>query len=342
MAGDILGHEFLGEVVEVGSEVKKIRRGDRVVVGSVIGCGECEYSQQQSWSLCDNSNPNAYLAEKGFGASGAGIFGYSHAFGGYAGGHAEYIRVPFADNGAFVVPGGIRDESALFCSDALPTGYMAADLCDIRPGDVVAVWGCGGVGLMAMQSARLMGAEKVIAIDYDPHRLAVAKQQAGVDYALDFKEIDIQDALKEITAGRGPGRCIDAVGMEAVSTGYEHFYDRTKQFLRQENDRPPVLRQAIVACRKGGTVSIVGVYSGFIDKFPMGAAMNKGLTFKMGQQHSQKYVPRLLEHLQRGEPDPAYLLTHRMPLERGQEGYDLFTNKEDNCLRVVFAPAMAA
>lgn len=336
-AGDIIGHEFIGEVIETGPEVKKLKRGDRVVVGSIIGCGGCQYCKTGSWSLCDNTNPNAFLLENVYGYSTAGIYGYSHAFGGYAGSHANFIRVPFADNGAFVVPEGIPDEKVVFASDAFPTGYMAADMAGIEPGDIVAVWGCGGVGLMAIESAFLLGAERVIAIDHIPERLSLAEAHAGAE-VLNYEEVDIQEALKEMTGGRGPDRCIDAVGMEADGTGISYAYDRVKQALRLETDRATVLRQAIVACRKGGTLSVVGVYGGLIDKFPMGAAMNKGLTIKMGQMHAQKYIPRLLEHVQRGDVDPSYMLTHRWPLEKGPEGYQMFKKKKDNCVRVVFTP----
>lgn len=336
-AGDILGHEFIGEVVEIGSSVQKLRRGDRVVVGSIIGCGECSYCQDGSWSLCDNSNPNASILEKAYGASSAGIFGYSHAFGGYAGSHANYIRVPFADKGAFLIPEGLRDEQVVFVSDAFPTGYMAADMADIRPGDSVAVWGCGGVGLMAIQSAFLLGAGRVIGIDRFPDRLKKASEIAGAE-VLNYEKSDIHQALKEMTGGRGPDRCIDAVGMEGHSPGIDFVYDKVKQTLRLETDRPVVLREAIRACRKGGTVSIVGVYGGFMDKFPMGAAMNKGLTLRMGQMHAQKYIPVLLDHISQGRVDPSYLLTHSLPLEQGPQGYEMFKKKRDNCLRVVFTP----
>ncbi|WP_128543732.1 zinc-dependent alcohol dehydrogenase [Larkinella soli] len=334
--GDIIGHEFMGEVVEVGSEVKKLRKGDRVVVGSIIGCGECHYCKSQEWSLCDNSNPHAWMPEKVYGDATAGIFGYSHAFGGYAGSHAEFIRVPFADHGAFVIPENITDESAVFVSDAVPTGFMAADMANIRPGSVVAVWGCGGVGQMAIQSAFLLGASRVIAIDREPERLRTAREISGAE-VLDFSQVNIQEALREMTGGRGPDSCIDAVGMEAVSEGLDYYYDKAKQFVRLETDRPIVLREAIVACRKGGTVSIVGVYGGLIDAVPMGAAMNKALTFRMGQQHSQKYIPQLLEHLQSGKLDPSFLLTHRMTLDQGMLGYDMFNKKQT--MRVVFEPA---
>jgi len=336
--GDIIGHEFMGEVVEVGSAVKSIQKGDRVVVGSIIGCGDCYFCQEESWSLCDNSNPNAALLEKAYGHASAGIFGYSHAFGGYAGSHAQYIRVPFIDKGAFKIPEGIEDERAVFVSDAFPTGYMAADMCDIQPGDIVAVWGCGGVGLMAMESAYLLGAERVIAIDRIPERLQLAKERAKAEI-LDYSQTDnIIEVLSEMTGGRGPDRCIDAVGMEAHSNSVDYYYDRVKQAVRFQTDRPTVLRQAIMACRKGGTVSIVGVYGGLLDKFPMGAAMNKALTLRMGQMHAQKYIPRLLEHVAIGDVDPSYLLTHKLSLDRGPEGYKLFKDKSEHCVRSVFAP----
>lgn len=335
--GDIIGHEFIGEVVEAGREVRKLRKGDRVVVGSVIGCGHCSYCATGKWSLCDNSNPHGHIEEKIFGDTTAGIFGYSHAFGGYAGSHAEYIRVPFADNGAFKVPDGLKDEQVIFASDAFPTGFMAAEMCDIRPGDIVAVWGCGGVGQMAIRSAYLMGAEKVIAIDRIPERLAMARDYGGAE-VLNFEETDILEALKELTGGRGPDKCIDAVGMEAESTGLEDLYDRAKQKVHLETGRAAVLRQAIMACRKGGTFSIVGVYAGLIDKFPMGAAMNKALTLKMGQMHAQKYIPQLLDIIEKGQIDPSYILTHKYPLEKGPEGYQMFKKKTDECVRVVFTP----
>jgi threonine dehydrogenase-like Zn-dependent dehydrogenase len=335
--GDIIGHEFLGEVIETGKEVKKLKRGDRVVVVSVIGCGECHYCNKGAWSLCDNTNPHAWLQEKEFNYTTAAIFGYSHMFGGYAGSHAQYIRVPFADNGAFVIPEEVSNEKAVFASDAMPTGYMAAEMANIKPGDVVAVWGCGGVGQMAIQSAYLMGAEKVIAIDRFDYRLQTAAKYSKAE-TLDYTQTDIIDALKGATGGRGPDCCIDAVGLEAHSTGMQYYYDKTKQDLRLQNDRPAVLRQAIMACRKGGTVSVVGVYSGLIDKFPMGVLMNKGLTFRGAQMHGQRYAPILLDLLQQGKIDSSFLLTHPMPLEAGQEGYEMFNDKTDNCMRVVFTP----
>lgn len=335
--GDIIGHEFIGEVVETGSGVNKLKKGDRVVVGSIIGCGECSYCTQGTWSLCDNTNPNAWILEKTYGDATAGIFGYSHAFGGYAGSHAEYIRVPMADHGAFKVPEGLTNEQSLFVSDAFPTGYMAADMCNIKKGDIVAVWGCGGVGLMAIKSAFLLGAERVIAIDRIENRLQLAKEKEGAEI-LNYEQTDVLEALREMTGGRGPDCCIDAVGMEGHTEGIQYAYDKVKQSLRMQTGRPIALREAIMACRKGGTVSIVGVYGGLLDKFPMGAAMNKGLTFRMGQMHAQQYIPRLLEHIEKGEADPSYLLTHKWSLEQGAEGYEMFNDKTDNCVRVAFAP----
>ncbi|AUX34888.1 MULTISPECIES: zinc-dependent alcohol dehydrogenase [Sorangium] len=335
--GDILGHEFLGEVVETGAEVKRVQRGDRVVVSSIIGCGRCAYCQSELWSLCENSNPHHVVADRILGDTTAAIFGYSHAFGGFAGSHAEYVRVPFADHGAFKVPDGVRDESALFASDALSTGYMAADLCDIRPGHVVAVWGCGGVGQMAIESAYLLGAERVIAIDRVPDRLAMARAHGGAE-VLSYAEVDVQEALREMTGGRGPDACIDAVGMEADGVGLQYAYDRVKQAFRLQTDRPLVVREAMLACRKGGTVSIAGVYAGFADKIPLGALMNKALIVRTGQQHGQRYIPRLLRLLQSGDLDPSYLLTHRMCLEDGPRGYRLFEERAEGCMRAVFAP----
>ncbi len=335
-AGDVIGHEFMGEVVEVGAEVKKVQPGDRVVVPSFISCGGCWYCQRDLYSLCDNTNPNAELQEPLLGYPTAGIYGYTHAFGGYAGSHAQYVRVPHADVGCFAVPEGVNDEQALFLSDAGPTGYMGADFCNIHPGDTVAVWGAGGVGLMAMRSAYLLGAERVIAIDRLPERLAMAKDHAGAE-TLDYTRDNVLEALKEMTGGRGPDSCIDAVGMEAHGTGVGYAYDRVKQALRLETDRGTALREAILACRKGGTLSIVGVY-GVMDKFPVGVVINKGLTVRTAQQHGQAYLPRLLEHAVRGELDPSYLATHRFPLEDAPRGYEMFKNKEDGCVRAVFVP----
>lgn len=335
-AGDVLGHEFMGEVVEVGSGVKRVQKGDRVVVPSFVSCGECWYCAQNLFSLCDNTNPNAELQEPELGYPTAGIYGYTHAFGGYAGSHAEYIRVPHADTDCFTVPEGLSDEQALFMSDAGPTGFMGADFCNIHPGDTVAVWGAGGVGLMAMQSAYLLGAERVVAIDRLPERLHLARFHAGAE-TIDYTQENVLERLKELTGGRGPDSCIDAVGMEAHGTGVGYAYDRVKQALRLETDRGTALREAILACRKGGTLSIVGVY-GVMDKFPIGAVINKGLTVRTAQQHGQAYVPRLLEYAAEGKLDPRYLETHRLSLEDAPRGYELFKNKEDGCVRAVFKP----
>jgi threonine dehydrogenase-like Zn-dependent dehydrogenase len=338
--GDVIGHEFMGEVVETGSEVTKVRAGDRVVVGSFIGCGACFYCQQEQWSLCDNTNPQPLFMEKLWGYSIGGVYGYSHAGGGFPGSHAEYIRVPFADNNAFPVPENLSDEQALFASDALPTGWMGADMCHLEPGSVVAVWGCGAVGQMAARSAYLLGAERVIAIDRLPERLATAERHAGVE-TLNFEQVDVIDALRDMTGGRGPDACIEAVGMEADGTGLHYAYDRVKQAARMHTERITALRQAILACRKGGTVSIIGVFGGFADKFPLGAAMNKALVLRMGQQHGQRYIPMLLERISRGEIDPSYLATHQLPLDEGRRGYDMFKHKDEDCLRVVFRPGGA-
>jgi len=336
-SGDILGHEFMGEVVEVGSAVKNVQKGDRVVVPFTISCGSCFFCQRDLWSLCDNSNPNAWMAEKLYGHSPAGLFGYSHLFGGYAGGQAEYARVPFADVGLFKIPEGLTDEQVLFLTDIFPTGYMAAENCHIKPGDIVAVWGCGPVGQFAIKSAYMLGAERVIAFDRVPERLQMAKEQANAE-VLNYEEVDVGEALKEMTGGRGPDACIDAVGMEAHGTDAMAFYDKAKQALRLETDRPTALRQVMVACGKGGHVSLAGVYGGFLDKIPMGAAFNKGLTFKMGQTHVHRYLQPLLERIQNGEIDPTFVITHKMSLEDAPKGYDIFKNKKDNCIKVVLKP----
>ena len=335
--GDVIGHEFMGVVEEVGPEVRKVKKGDRVVVPSFVCCGSCWYCRHDLYSLCDNTNPTPEAQDVALGYPTAGIYGYTHAFGGYAGAHAQYVRVPFADVDCFPVPEGLSDEQALFMSDAAPTGYMGADFCALKGGETVAVWGAGGVGLMAMQSARLMGAGRVIAIDRFPERLALAAKHAGAE-TINYAEVDsVLDLLKEMTAGRGPDACIEAVGMEAHGTGAQYAYDRVKQALRLETDRGTALREAILACRKGGTLSVIGVY-GLMDKFPMGAIMNKGLTMRTAQQHGQAYVPRLLEHAARGELDPSYLATHRFPLEDAPKGYDMFKHKTDGCVRAVFTP----
>jgi threonine dehydrogenase-like Zn-dependent dehydrogenase len=335
--GDIIGHEFMGEIVDIGSEVKLLKKGDRVVVSSMIGCGQCNYCNRQMWSLCDNSNPNAWIEEKIFGFGTSGIYGYSHAFGGYAGSFAEYVRIPFADYGAAKVPEGLPDEKVLPISDAFPTGYMGADMCNIQRGDVIAVWGCGPVGLFAMRSAYMLGAERVIAIDRVPERLQMARE-FGKAETINYEEIDAGEALKEMTGGRGADACIDAVGLEAHGMGLEGFYDEAKQAVRLETDRPHVLRQMILACRKGGILSIMGVYAGFVDKIPMGAAMNKALTFKMGQMFGQKYMPMLLGRVLEGEIDPSVVFTHRLPLEEAKQGFELFKHKKDNCVKVLLKP----
>ena len=337
--GDILGHEFMGEVVELGSGVKNLNVGDRVVVPFPISCGNCFFCKQQMFSLCENSNPNAVLAEKMWGHSPAGIFGYSHLTGGYAGGQAEYARVPFADVGPVKIEGGLSDEQVLFLSDIFPTGYMAAENCDIKPGDTVAVWGCGPVGQFAIRSAFLLGAERVIAIDDVPERLRMA--EAGGAETLNFAEISsVLEALKEMTGGRGPDSCIEAVGMEAHGHGLQYAYDRTKQSLMLENDRPIALREAILACRNGGTLSVPGVYGGFVDKIPFGSLMNRGLTVKTGQTHVQKYLRPLLERIQKGKIDPSFVVTHHLGLEDAAEGYKTFRDKERECIKIVLKPGM--
>ncbi|MES2535700.1 MAG: zinc-dependent alcohol dehydrogenase [Pseudomonadota bacterium] len=335
--GDILGHEFMGEIVEVGSGVGKLKVGDRVVVPFPIACGNCFFCEEKMYSVCENSNPNAWMAEKMWGHSPAGIFGYSHLTGGYAGGQAEYARVPYADVGPIRIPDGMDDEQVLFLSDILPTGYMAAENCNIRQGDVVAVWGCGPVGQFAMQSAYLLGAERVIGIDRFPERLRMAREQSKAE-TLNYEEVNILDELKEMTGGRGPDACIDAVGMEAHGVGLHYAYDRVKQSMMLETDRPVALREALMACRNGGTVSIPGAYGGFVDKIPFGSVMNRSLTIKTGQTHVQRYMQTLLEKIQEGALDPACVITHRMPLDDAPRGYDMFRNKEDSCIKIVLKP----
>ncbi|MEV6519103.1 zinc-dependent alcohol dehydrogenase [Micromonospora chalcea] len=338
--GDVLGHEFMGEVVETGPDVRRISVGDRVVVGSVVACGSCWYCRTEQFSLCDNSNPQPVFTEKLWGHSPGGILGYSHAAGGYSGSHAEYIRVPFGDVGAFTVPDGVPDDSVVFASDAMPTGWMAADFCNLKGGEVVAVWGAGGVGQMAARSAQILGAERVVVIDRLPERLATAAQRLGVE-TINYAETDVLEALREMTAGRGPDACIEAVGMESHDVGPAYAYDKAKQTVRAQTDRPTSVRQAIMAARKGGTVSIVGVYGGLVDKFPLGAAMNKALVLRMGQMHAQRYIPMLLDRVAAGEIDPGYLATHPMSLEQGARGYEIFEKKEDGCLRTVLHPQAA-
>jgi threonine dehydrogenase-like Zn-dependent dehydrogenase len=337
LPGDILGHEFMGEVVQVGSGIKSLQPDDRVVVPFPISCGSCFFCKSELWSLCDNSNPNAAMAEALYGYTPAGIYGYSQILGGYAGGQAEYVRVPFADVGPLKVPDHLTDEQVLLLTDALPTGYMAAEAGNIKPGDTVAVWGAGTVGLFAIQSAFLLGAKQVIAIDRIPERLLMARDRCRAE-VINFEGVDVVETLKEMTGGRGPDVCIDAVGLEAHGTGLEGFYDKTKQNLRIETGRPHVLREAIQACRKGGTVSLAGVYGGFLDKVPMGAAFNKGLTFKMGQTHVHKYMRPLLQHIENGEINPSFMITHTMELDRAPQAYKMFNEKTENCIKVVLKP----
>jgi threonine dehydrogenase-like Zn-dependent dehydrogenase len=335
--GDILGHEFMGEVVEVGVDVRNLHPGDRVVVPFPIACGRCLFCRRDLWSLCDNSNPHAWMAEKLYGFSAAGLYGYSYLMGGYAGGQAEYARVPFADVGPLKLGEGLRDEQVLFLSDIFPTGFMAAENCHIQPGDTVAVWGCGPVGQFAIKSAYMLGAEHVIAIDSIAERLQMAKEHGQAE-VLNYQDVDVFEALKELTGGRGPDACIDAVGMEAHGTAIDAIYDRVKQAVWLETDRLHVLRQAIQACRKGGTVSIPGVYGGFLDKVPFGAAFHKGLTFRTGQTHVHKYLRPLLVSIERGIIDPSFIITHRMRLEDAPRGYELFNKREDRCIKVVLKP----
>lgn len=331
--GDILGHEFMGEVVATGSGVKNLREGDRVVVPCVISCGSCFFCRRSQFSCCDNSNPNALESEKMFGYPGAGIFGYSHLTGGYAGGQAEMARVPYADVGPIKIPEGMADDSALFLSDILPTGWMGAENCDVQPGDVVAVWGCGPVGQMAIRSLFVQGAERVFAIDRQPERLSLAAA-AGAE-TIHFEEQDVYETLYERTGGRGPDACLDAVGMEAHGAGLVSAMDRVKQAVKLENDRPAVLREMIRCVRKGGTISVLGVYSGMVDHLPFGIAFNKGVHFRMSQVHLHRYKNLLLDLIIQGKIDPAAIITHSLSLDDAPEGYARFNDKEDGCVKVV-------
>jgi threonine dehydrogenase-like Zn-dependent dehydrogenase len=337
-AGDIVGHEFMGEVVETGAGVRSLEPGDRVVVPFPIACGGCLPCRQGLTSLCDNSNPNAEMAEALYGYSAAGLFGYSHLYGGYPGGQAQFVRVPFADVGPIRVPDELTNEQVLFLSDVFPTGYMAAENCNIRPGDVVAVWGCGPVGQFAIRSAFFLGAERVIAIDRFAARLRLA-ESAGKAETIDYEAIqDVVEELKQRTGGRGPDACIDAVGLEAHGTTLDARYDRVKQAVRLGTDRVHALRQAIQACRKGGTVSIPGVYGGFLDKVPFGAAFAKSLTFRMGQTHVHRYLRPLLERIQAREIDPSFIVSHRLPLSAAPEAYRMWNDKADDCTKIVLDP----
>ncbi len=336
MKGDILGHEFMGEVVEVGPGVKNLKVGDRVVNPFPIACGNCFFCQSRQFSLCENSNPNAWMAEKLWGRSPAGIFGYSHMLGGYAGGQAEFARIPYADVGPIKVPDSLSDEQVLFLSDIFPTGYMAAENCAIQPGDTVAVWGCGPVGLFSIASAFLLGAERVIAIDRFEERLRKARDCKAE--TLNYETVDPIEALQEMTGGRGPDACIDAVGMEAHSHGFFGTYDRVKKTLRMATDRPTALRQAIMACRNGGTVSVPGVYGGLLDKMPFGSIVNKALTIKSGQTHVQRYLRPLLQLIEERKIDPSFVVSHRLPLEEAPRGYRMFRDKEAECTKVILKP----
>jgi threonine dehydrogenase-like Zn-dependent dehydrogenase len=332
-SGDILGHEFVGEVMDVGSGHQTLQRGDRVVVPFAIACGDCFYCRNQMYSLCDNSNPNAGMQEKVYGHSSAGLFGYSHLYGGYAGGQAEYVRVPFGDVGPVKIPDSIDDEHALFLSDIFPTGYEAAENCRIQPDDTIAVWGCGPVGLFAIQSAYLLGAGRVIALDRYPERLQMAADKCHAE-TLNYEKVDVFEALKSMTGGRGPDACIDAVGFEA----HGGLVDDAKYKMFLGTDRPHALRQAIRACRKGGTISVPGVYAGFLDRFPMGAAFSKALTFRMGQTSVHKYIRPLMRLIEQGKIDPTFVITHRLSLKDAPAAYRLFDQKQDQCVKVVLRP----
>jgi len=334
-SGDVLGHEFMGEVMEVGRDVKNLKVGDRVVVPFPIACGNCAACRAEAYSLCENSNPNGWMAEKLWGHSPAGIFGYSHMLGGFAGGQAEFARVPFADVGPLKIENGFSDEQVLFLSDIFPTGYMGAEMCGIERGDVIAVWGAGPVGQFAIASAFLLGAERVIAIDRYKYRLDMARDNSGAE-TINYEEVDnVVDTLNEMTGGRGPDHCIDAVGLEAHAPGIQYAYDRAKQAMMLETGRPIALRQAAMACRNGGTISVIGVYGGFIDKFPMGSIMNRSLTIKTGQCHVQRYMRPLLQHIENGDIDPSFVITHRMQLEDAPKGFEMFVKKLDGCEKVV-------
>jgi len=338
-SGDILGHEFMGEIVETGREVNNLKVGDRVVVPFPISCGNCFQCRAGMFSCCENSNPNAGMAEKLWGHAVSGIYGYSSLTGGYAGGQAEYARVPFADVGPIKIENSdLTDDQVLFLSDAFPTGFMGADVCEIKPGDVIAVWGAGAIGLFAIASARMLGAERVIAIDRFDYRLDKARQ-AGATDLIDYEQVEVPVVLKELTGGRGPDACIDCVGLEAHHAQPAVFsYDRVKQATRAETERGYALREAILSCRNGGIVSIMGVYGGFMDKFPIGSMMNRSLTVKTGQAHVQRYLRPLLERIERGDIDPSFVISHHLPLDDAPRGYEMFKHKQDNCTKIVLTP----
>lgn len=336
-SGDIIGHEFMGEIVAIGSGVRSRAIGDRVVVAFTMSCGECFFCTRTLFSCCERSNRNAKLAAALWGHSPAGLFGYSHLLGGYAGGQAEYVRVPFADVGTCQVPDSLSDEQVLFLSDIFPTGYMAAENCAIERGDTVAIWGCGPVGQFAIRSAFMLGAGRVIAIDRVRERLEMAA--AGGADTIDYTTVDsIAEALAEVTQGRGPDSCIDAVGMEAHASGAEGFVDRAKQFVKLQSDRPAVLRDVAMSVRNGGTISVPGVYGGFVDSFPMGAIVNRGLTIRSGQTHVQRYFAPLLARIEAGEIDPSFVITHRLSLDDAPDGFETFKHKKDACVKVVMKP----
>jgi threonine dehydrogenase-like Zn-dependent dehydrogenase len=339
--GDVIGHEFMGEIVDVGPGVRRRRIGERVVVSSFIGCGRCWYCTHDMWSLCDNSNPNWDLAHEIFGFDTAGVYGYSHAMGGFRGSHAEYVRVPFADYGTFAIPDGVSDLDALYASDAAPTGWTGAHMAGVRPGDVVAIWGAGGVGQMTARSAQILGAERVMIIDRLPERLAMAERYMDAE-TIDYSSTDVLAELRERTGGRGPDVCIEAVGMEAGPNGAgadgQYAKDMARQRLHLRQERPVAVREAINACRKGGSVFVLGVFGGTVDKFPLGTLMNKGLTFGAAQQPGQRYIPMLLKRMASGELSARQLATHEMTLDEAPRGYDMFKHKRDGCVRVVFRP----
>ena len=337
-AGDILGHEFMGIVEEVGSAVKNLQRGDRVVVPFTIACGSCLFCRGDLWSLCDNTNPNAHIAETMYGYSGSALFGYSHIYGGYAGGQAQYARVPFANVGPIKIENDLPDEKVLFLSDIFPTGYQAAENANIKPGDTVSVWGCGPVGLFTIASAYMLGAEKVIAIDRFPERLQLARSCGAITIDYSQKDVSIVEALRELSGGVGPDSCIDAVGIEAHSSSAAGVYDKVKQTLMLESDRPFVLRQAIQAIRKGGTLSIPGVYGGVLDKFNFGAAFGKGIHMSMGQTHMHKFLKPLLRHIEQGHIDPSFLISHRVGIEQVPEMYEKWQKKEEGVTKIVIDP----
>lgn len=336
-SGDVLGHEFMGEVAEVGPAVTKHKVGDRVVVCSFIACGQCWYCQNGLYSLCDNGNPNPAITEALWGFAPGGCFGYSHGMGGYAGCHAEYIRVPYGDQGAFTIPDGVDDLTALFASDSAATGWTGADLGNVNPGDVVAVWGAGGVGQMAAAAALAKGAERVIVIDRLENRLQQTREHIGAE-TLNYEQTNVAAELRELSGGRGPDVCIEAVGMEAHSPSPMYLYDQVKQQLRMQTDRPTAVREAIHACRKGGTVFVLGVFAAFADKFPLGAVMNKGLTLRGAQMHGHRYIPAILDRMEAGRLSTAHLATHVMPLDEAPHGYQIFKDKTDGCVRAVFRP----